>query len=418
MQKWSSLPTEILIHVISLVGKNDNVPEIIDDLSQCALTCRNWRVIAQPVLFSKITFKDFETDIDNLCQLMMNNDRLGTYVKELKGDTDMSEVTSLITMDSLFPNIERIKLCCDIDSDYPFFCKLITEEGKFRNLRSMPFTDDCERHSDMYIECALTLKYQTTKVSLPDHDYEEKSNIYLNLCNKLYHFPKLQSVCIGEFYDDPTRNVMDYVESITAQKDNLMHLEKIEIELYDPYCLLLPSKELHTIHPSINIKDVGINVGGSYRNFDTPNEQCLQYIMKKFPNPSRIRLLMRETYKSFYHTVTNDPSYQDFNTTLSFLQYLFKIPDCRVSNIFFVENTAGLIKELFSSIMLNIKVKLPRTFISGDEYMAVVKAVIGVKNNVVDGTRTISIVFNKYLATEFEQQNLNLFREAGCFLPT
>jgi hypothetical protein len=146
-----------------------------------------------------------------------------------------------------------------------------------------------DEHDDMYIECLFRLKSHITEVYLQD-DNEEEPCMYLKICDELCRFPNLQSVCIDQSFDISSRNIMDYVEYMTVH-DNLMHLEKLELTLTGHNFLRLPFKELHNIKPTTKIKDVSIIVS-SCQDYDTPNEQCMLYIMKKFPNPSRIQLLM------------------------------------------------------------------------------------------------------------------------------
>jgi hypothetical protein len=64
----------------------------------------------QPVLFSKIILNDFEKASENLRHLMVNSNRLGTYVKALEGKSNLRKTTSFITMDFLFPNLDKMDL--------------------------------------------------------------------------------------------------------------------------------------------------------------------------------------------------------------------------------------------------------------------------------------------------------------------
>lgn len=149
MQKWGALPTEILNLIIFYVDENNSLQERMDELSQCALTCRSWRGIAQPALFSKITMKDFKKASENLHHLMMkNNNKVGTYVKELHSNSDMRKAASLITIDSLFPNLDKIELNKWDYGTYFLLYRLITKEGRFCNLTSIPYLRHDE-HSDI-----------------------------------------------------------------------------------------------------------------------------------------------------------------------------------------------------------------------------------------------------------------------------
>jgi hypothetical protein len=51
--------TKILNQIIFYVGENDYLQERMDDLSHCALTCRSWREIAQPLSIFKDKTKEF-----------------------------------------------------------------------------------------------------------------------------------------------------------------------------------------------------------------------------------------------------------------------------------------------------------------------------------------------------------------------
>jgi hypothetical protein len=218
---------------------------------------------------------------------------------------------------------------------------LITE-GKFSNLTSVPFIPFDEHVIDMYIKKKFTLKSRITEVHLIDNN--EVRGTYLDLCDKLYQFPNLQSVFIDQSFDTSSRNIMDYVGSITVHS-NLIHLEKLRLRLAKHNCLRLPFKELQNIQPSTKIKGVSITVK-SWKNCDAPNEQFMLYMMKKFPNPSRFRLFNSRRTPSVKANEQN----QEYTTIiLHFLQYLCKIHDCDFSNYILADgNTASLIKYLFS----------------------------------------------------------------------
>lgn len=77
MRQWITIPTEILSIILFHVTENDNVQERKNQLSQCVLTCRTWKEIARPLLFSKIELKEeFINSCEKLCQLMMKDNKL------------------------------------------------------------------------------------------------------------------------------------------------------------------------------------------------------------------------------------------------------------------------------------------------------------------------------------------------------
>lgn len=107
MANWWDIPKEVL-NIIFLYVKANDKSKSKKNLSQCSLTCRDWRVPAQNVLFTEISV-DTTTSFDSLMRVALENDGLKNWVKVLEyGKGCICTTAMLLAADLLFSNLEAL----------------------------------------------------------------------------------------------------------------------------------------------------------------------------------------------------------------------------------------------------------------------------------------------------------------------
>lgn len=72
--KCKNLPTEVLDQIFSRLNVGGPYTETVEmkTVRQCILVCKQWKILAQRVYFSKITLKK-EEKVDSLIQALKNS---------------------------------------------------------------------------------------------------------------------------------------------------------------------------------------------------------------------------------------------------------------------------------------------------------------------------------------------------------
>ncbi len=83
MLNWNNLPTEVINLVLFHIYQDSNHYGRQKTFSQCALTCRSWRMPAQVKKFSDIDFRTLK-NIKKLSEMILNDQVSANWIKNVK----------------------------------------------------------------------------------------------------------------------------------------------------------------------------------------------------------------------------------------------------------------------------------------------------------------------------------------------
>lgn len=228
MSSWSKLPAEILNIIFLYLNNNEESNTRKNDVSQCTLTCSNWKVTAQTVLFSDVDIQAQEIS-NSLNRLILVNNSLGKLVKSFNTAGTLDGSTSninLLAIDIQFPNLEQFNFYGGDDDLYSCFTKMVIENGLFKNLRSIPVrADNSIVEYMLYVQCVNFLKDSLTTINLFYNVLEEKFYFKFDgLRENPNQFPNLKNIVIHTINDFNnniySQQFMDEIGSMVEYKLN------------------------------------------------------------------------------------------------------------------------------------------------------------------------------------------------------
>jgi hypothetical protein len=171
MSKWNELSLEIITTIFRNFQSGSRLISNTEELQQCALTCPNWRHVAQLMMFSNITVESTRQFLQ-LCRVLTTSPTFKAMVKYLK-------VASLIVllnlntfelMADIFPNIETLEFG-DIIRSYNYFYELVCND-RYPSLTHIPAPWEPGQHK-VYFECLEKKKKSINSIALlGDGGYE------------------------------------------------------------------------------------------------------------------------------------------------------------------------------------------------------------------------------------------------------
>lgn len=285
-------------------------------LSQCSLTCRDWRAPAQAALFSETSVETIEKTDSLICVALRINE-LKSWVKVLKYTSNFQcSCMALITADTLFPNSETLNFFGN-NLLYSSFCKMLTENEKFKSLKKLPLPVNKEQDI-MYIQCLNFLREQITSITLFE-DEANNGDIYQGAINKLDKFPKLKKILIYTTITTEMQyqNLVKYINPIieNSMTPSLQEL-CITSATDDSNCFRLSTQGQRSLVPFSKLKSINIYMHN--KKYFTVSDELIIFIMNQCSNLDS--LCIENTGEIGYYRAL---SYQIF---LQFIIYLSKIP--------------------------------------------------------------------------------------------
>lgn len=137
---------------------------------------------------------------------------VGKYVKHVSINFNNSDNGVLDLIDFSFPQLEDITLFADLLC-YSYFCKMITDDGKFSSLKQIPYPkskDQCE----YYKRCLIFMRDRLDRINLYHDDSSEKDRtICTFLLDNLDQFSNIKTVTVSA-QNSVTQNIPTYLDTI------------------------------------------------------------------------------------------------------------------------------------------------------------------------------------------------------------
>jgi hypothetical protein len=131
----------------------------------------------------------------------------------------------LLTIDLLFPNLEKLDSQTESNFLYSFFCETLTENNKFSSLRTIPNPKN-KNQEELYLKCLEYVKNRITSIEITnnydnkddndndndDDDDDDRESFFRVLLGKLNEYPKLKKIVIYSPNEHINFSDYDYTE--------------------------------------------------------------------------------------------------------------------------------------------------------------------------------------------------------------
>lgn len=97
----SDLPFETITIILSHVNRD------VNNVLQCALTCRSWNLASRQLIFSGIVLSS-PKDFNDLLSIIIEDNTLAKFVREIDAREYNIDLITLHSMAKLFVNLERL----------------------------------------------------------------------------------------------------------------------------------------------------------------------------------------------------------------------------------------------------------------------------------------------------------------------
>lgn len=204
---------------------------------------------------------------------------------------------ALITADTLFPNLETLNFFGN-NLLYSSFCKMLTENEKFKSLKKLPLSVNKEQDI-MYSQCLNFLREQITSITLFD-DEANNRDIYQGVINKLDKFFKLKKIllCTTITTDMQYQNLVKYINHI-IENSMTPSLQEVCITSAtdDSNCFLLSTQGQKILVPFSKLKSLNIYMHN--KKYFTVSDELITFIMNQCSNVDS--LCIENTGESDYY---------------------------------------------------------------------------------------------------------------------
>jgi hypothetical protein len=194
----------------------------------------------------------------------------------------------------------------------------------------------------MFFQCLHHLKESITTIYYVDFDNADKRDFrshYTRLCNTIIQYPKLEKIVVEvvDIEENSTFNTIDRVESLL--KSDIVSLRRVKLKTTgENVSFDSITTNINAINPVPSVRALTLFTR-NYGSFPVPGDEFLIYIMKKFPDLNYLKLNNEEYEQSETFPINNTSTMlQSSSVVTAFLEYVSKIPDCKLENIIFTGN--------------------------------------------------------------------------------
>jgi hypothetical protein len=166
-------------------------------------------------------------------------------------------MTTLLTIDNLFPNLENIELSGS-GTSYSIFHYMLTENNKFSNLKIIP-TSANRNQDEMYLKCLDFIRNRVINI-----DFFEDANNSRNLSSisrdKFVDYPELKHISIRIPTNNlQLENLIQYLKPLT-DSSALVSLQELSLSstLHSSSTRFFASSERDTLVPTSTLKSLYI----------------------------------------------------------------------------------------------------------------------------------------------------------------